>query len=206
MTATNFQHLFEHAGIAVGAVSGVLAARGKRIDLFGVLVLALAAAFGGGTARDLLVGHTPVAWLRGPEQMLTAVTTALITFFAARRMRMPGRILPVADAVSLAFFVMLGVYRGLDYGLPGPVTVFLGVITGVAGGIMRDVLIGEVPAVLRPEIHLYATAAMAGGCLCLVLQPHGVPVAGGAGFAATLLLRLAAMRWHLSLPEFKTRD
>src|SRR5687768_8594370 len=80
MTASDIQPYFEHAGIAVGAISGVLAARGKRVDLFGVLVLALATAFGGGTVRDLLVGDTPVAWLRGPEQMLNAVITAIFVF------------------------------------------------------------------------------------------------------------------------------
>ena len=206
MTAADLQPVIEHAGIAVGAISGVLAAKGKRIDLFGVLVLALAAAFGGGTVRDLLVGDTPVAWLRGPEQMLNAVGTALVTFFAARWIRMPHGLLQVADAVSLAFFVMLGVGKGLAFELSPPVAVLLGVITGVAGGIVRDVLLGEVPYVFRREIRLYATAAIAGGIVNVLLQPLGSLPAATAGFLTILSLRLAAMRWRLSLPVFEMKE
>ena len=206
MNAGDIQHVFEHAGVAVGAISGVLAAKGKRIDLFGILVLALAAAFGGGTVRDLLVGDTPVAWLRGPEQMLNAVVTALITFFAARWIRMPRGLLQVADAVLLAFFVMLGVDKGLAFHLSPPVAVLLGVITGVAGGIVRDVLVGEVPYVFRREIRLYATAAIAGGIVNVLLQTAGSLVAATAGFLTVLSLRLAAMRWRISLPVFEMKE
>lgn len=206
MTAAEFTPWMEHAGIAVGAISGVLAAKGKEIDLFGVLVLALAAAFGGGTTRDLLSGDTPVAWLRGPEQMTTAILTALITFFTARWVRMPHGLLQVADAVSLAFFVMLGMSKGLAMQFSGPVAVLLGVITGIAGGIVRDVLLGEVPSVLRREIRLYATAAIAGGAVNLLLRPAGGLVAAPAGFATILALRLAAMKWKISLPVFKSKE
>ena len=206
MTAASLQPIIEHAGIAVGAISGVLAAKGKRVDLFGVLVLALAAAFGGGTVRDLLVGDTPVAWLRGPEQMLNAVGTGLLTFFTARWIRMPQGLLQVADAVSLAFFVMLGVGKGLAFDLSPPVAVLLGVITGVAGGIVRDVLLGEVPWVFRREIRLYATAAIAGGIVNVLLQPLGSLPAATAGFLTILSLRLAAMRWKLSLPVFEMKE
>lgn len=206
MTASDIQHIFEHAGIAVGAISGVLAAKGKRIDLFGVLMLALAAAFGGGTVRDLLVGDTPVAWLRGPEQMLNAVITGLFTFFAARWINMPQGLLQVADAVLLAFFVMLGVEKGLAFHLSPPVAVLLGVITGVAGGIVRDVLLGEVPYVFRREIRLYATAAIAGGIVNVLLQTAGSLAAATVGFLTVLSLRLAAMRWKLSLPVFEMKE
>ena len=206
MTAASLQPVIEHAGITVGAISGVLAAKGKRVDLFGVLVLALAAAFGGGTVRDLLVGDTPVAWLRGPEQMLNAVGTWLITFFTARWIKMPHGLLQVADAVSLAFFVMLGVGKGLTFNLSPPVAVLLGVITGVAGGIVRDVLLGEVPSVFRREIRLYATAAIAGGIVNVLLQPLGSLPAATAGFLTILSLRLAAMRWKLSLPVFEMKE
>ncbi len=206
MSAAGLQPYIEHAGITVGAISGVLAAKGKRIDLFGVLVLALAAAFGGGTVRDLLVGDTPVAWLRGPEMMLNAVVTALVTFIAARWIRMPHGLLQVADAVSLAFFVMLGVGKGLAFDLSPAVAVLLGVITGVAGGIVRDVLLGEVPYVFRREIRLYATAAIAGGIVNVLLQPLGSLPAATAGFLTILCLRLAAMRWRLSLPVFEMKE
>jgi uncharacterized membrane protein YeiH len=206
VSAADIHPFLEHAAITVGAITGVLAAKGKQIDLFGVLVLALATAFGGGTVRDLLVGDTPVAWLRGPALMLNAIGTALVTFFAARWFCMPQGLLQVADAVSLAFFVMLGVRKGLDFQLSPPVAVLLGVITGVAGGIVRDVMLNEVPFVFRREIRLYATAAIAGGMVNVALQPAGNLPAAVAGFVTVLGLRLAAMKWKLSLPVFEMKE
>jgi uncharacterized membrane protein YeiH len=206
MTATDLQPYIEHAGIAVGAISGVLAAKGKRIDLFGVLVLALAAAFGGGTTRDVLVGDTPVSWLKHPALMINALITALVTFIGARRLKMPRSVLHVADALSLAFFVMLGTGKGLTLAFAPPVAILLGVVTGVAGGILRDVLLGEVPAVFRREIHLYATAAGAGAAVYVLLHPAGSLPAAIAGFFTVLSLRLAAVRWKLSLPVFETKE
>lgn len=206
MTATDLQPYIEHAGIAVGAISGVLAAKGKQVDLFGAMVLALAAAFGGGTTRDLLVGDTPVSWLKHPELMFNALGTALATFFGARWLRMPHGLLQVADALTLAFFVMLGTGKGLALEFAPAVAVLLGVVTGVAGGIVRDVLLGEVPAVFRREIRLYATAAMAGGAVYVLLHPAGSILAAGCGFVVVLALRLAAMRWRISLPVFRMKE
>ncbi len=206
MNATDLQPVIEHAGVAVGAISGVLAAEGKRVDLFGVLVLGLAAAFGGGTARDLLVGVRPVSWLSDPALMVNALSISLITFFVARWVKKLSRILDVVDAVSLAFFVMLGTGKGLATELPAPTAIFLGVITGVAGGIARDVLLGQMPAVFRREIHLYATAALAGACVYVAAQPAGPVVSAAAGFFTVLIIRLAAIRWKVSLPEFSPRD
>jgi uncharacterized membrane protein YeiH len=197
----------EHFGVGVGAISGVLAARGKRIDLFGVLVLALVTAFGGGTVRDLLVGDLPVAWLRSSGLLLTVTVTALATFIAARFHPPPHRALLVADAFVLAAFAMIGTRKGLAFGLPAPVCVLLGVITSIAGGIGRDVLTGEMPMVFRREIHLYATAALIGATACVVAVIAQLPesIATFAGAFVVLALRLAGIYWKLSLPIFETR-
>lgn len=198
--------IVEHAGIGVSAVSGVLAAKGKRIDLFGVLVLALVTAFGGGTVRDLLVGDTPVAWLRGPGLLMNATLTALLTFFIAGRVRLPQRALIVADAFALAAFAIIGASKGLAFAVSPPVAVLLGVITGVAGGIVRDVLTGQVPLVFQPEIRLYATAAIAGAtAFVLAHGPLGEATAMLLGTGTVLSLRFVAMRWKLSLPIFNPR-
>lgn len=199
--------LLEHFGVAVGAVTGVLAAREKQVDLFGVLVLALVTAFGGGTLRDLLVGDLPVAWLRGPELLLTVVSAALLTFVVARFRKPPHRALLVADALVLAVFAMIGTRKGLALHFSAPVCVLLGVVTSVAGGIFRDVLSREIPLVFRREIHLYATAALLGSALCVVLREAGVAedLATGAGAGLVLALRLAAIRWKLSLPLFEAK-
>jgi len=204
MTLPPLQQSLEHFGIAVAAITGVLAARGKRIDLFGIMVLALVTAFGGGTVRDLLVGDTPVVWLRSPAFLFNAATTALLAFFVARLWNLPRQVLLVADAFALALFTIIGARKGMALQLSAPVAVLLGVVTGVAGGILRDVLTGEVPLVFQPEIHLYATAALAGGIAFTVLRVAGVtePMTTVVGVTLVFGLRLAGIHWRLSLPVF----
>jgi uncharacterized membrane protein YeiH len=206
MVMPTLQRYLEHFGIAVSAITGVLAARGKRIDLFGVLVLALVTAFGGGTVRDLLAGDLPVVWLRSPEFLLNATSIALLTFFTVRMWNLPHNVLLIADAFALALFSMLGARKGIALGFSPPVIVLLGVITGVAGGIIRDVLTGEVPLVFQPEIHLYATAALAGATAFVTLVKLGVdePIATPLGLAMVLGLRLLGIRWRLTLPLFES--
>lgn len=201
------QSVLEHFGIAVAAITGVLAARGKRIDLFGVLVLALVTAYGGGTVRDVLMGDLPPVWLRTSAYLQNATATALATFFIIRHRSLPGRVLLVADAFALALFTIIGVRKGIDVGFTPSVAILLGIVTGVAGGILRDVLLGEVPLVFRPEIHLYATAALGGASLYVGLHAAGVTeqLATTAGVIITLALRLAGIRWKISLPLLETR-
>jgi uncharacterized membrane protein YeiH len=165
MNATPLQNLVEHTAVAVAAIGGVLAARGNSIDLFGLVVLALVTAFGGGTVRDALVGDFPVVWLRVPDYLLNASVTALLTFAFVRRCGLPLTALLVADAFALALFTIIGTAKGHALSLSPPVCVLLGVVTGVAGGIVRDVLLGEIPLVFPPQIHLYATAALAGSAV-----------------------------------------
>jgi uncharacterized membrane protein YeiH len=198
------QYLLEHFGVAVAALTGVLAARGKQVDLFGVLVLALVTAFGGGTLRDLLVGDVPVIWIRDPNFLLNASGVAIGAFFVARRHPFPRAVLLVADACALALFTMIGVKKALGFAVAPSVAVAMGVITGVAGGIMRDLLTGEIPLVFRREIYLYATAALCGAVLLVLLERWSghAQVNMLAGAALTLVLRLAAIRWRLALPLY----
>ena len=203
----NIPLTLELVAVGVCAVTGVLAAVGKQVDLFGVLVLAVVTAFGGGTVRDLLLGDVPVAWMRNPNYLLTAVLAGLGTFVVARYRPLPRAVLLVADAFGLALFTMIGTRKGLAFGVAVPVGVLLGVITGVAGGILRDILTGTIPLVFRPTIYLYATAALCGAVVyVLVLRwiPTGA-VAASSSAATTLVLRLAAIRWKLGLPLFHVR-
>lgn len=196
----------EYSACAVCAISGVLAAEGKRMDLFGALVLALVAAVGGGTIRDLCL-DLPVFWIQVPDFVTVSLAAAVGTFVLARFMDMPARALAVADAFGLALFAIIGTEKALMVGSPGLVAVLMGIITGVAGGILRDVLRGEIPVVLRAEIELYATAAGI-GATAYVLLVHWLPASGShryIGMAIILFLRLAAMYWKLRLPIFITR-
>jgi uncharacterized membrane protein YeiH len=199
----NVPSVIEHLAVGACALTGVLAVRGKGLDLFGALVLAVVTAFGGGTLRDLLVGDVPVAWLRDPSFLYTALTTGLVSFFVTRAWQPPAKLLDIVDAFSLALFNMVGARKGMALGFAGSVAVLLGVVTGVAGGIVRDALIGRVPAVFRRDTYFYATAAAAGGVVYAVLLRGfgwGANAAGACGIAACLALRLAALRWRLALP------
>jgi uncharacterized membrane protein YeiH len=202
------QLMLEHLGIFVAAITGVLAARGKGVDLFGVLVLALVTSFGGGTTRDLLVGDLPVVWLRSPWYLVNASAVAVLTFVICRFRALPEKVLLIADAFTLAFFTMLGAEKGVMREFSAPVIVLLGVVTGVAGGIFRDVLLGTVPMVFRAEIRLYATAALCGSLAYVALNAYGIagPTAVAIGAAVVLVLRLAAIYWKISLPIFQARE
>jgi uncharacterized membrane protein YeiH len=202
------QSLLEHFGVAVGAITGALAARGKRVDLFGVLVLALVAAFGGGTIRDVILGEHPIFWVRDGSFVITGTVTAIITFFIARVREIPRNVLLVADALTLAFFTALGAEKALAHDVAPQIAIVMGVITGVAGGMCRDVLMSEIPLVFRREIHLYATAS-AVGAGCFIAMRHWLPertTALLAGTVVTLVLRLAGIRWRLGLPEFDRKS
>lgn len=202
------QYFLEHFGVGVAAITGVLAARGKGVDLFGVVVLAVVTAFGGGTLRDLMVGDTPVFWVRDPNYLLTAAAVAVVAFFAARFYEIPGNVLQVADAFALALFTMIGVKKALAFQVAPSIALAMGVVTGVVGGIIRDMLAGEIPLVFRPAIYLYATAAFCGAVVFLFLQRWSLGEHSDMILAAsvTLLLRFAAIRWKLGLPVFRHRE
>ncbi|MCC5858541.1 MAG: trimeric intracellular cation channel family protein [Ectothiorhodospiraceae bacterium] len=189
-------------GTMVFAVSGALAAGRKNLDLFGVLVLAVVTAIGGGTVRDLTLGATPVFWITDPVYLWVAATAGFVTLYLARHDFLQRRFLPVADALGLATFCVIGAERALAFGMAPAIAVLMGVMTGVVGGMLRDVLCGEVPLVLRRE--LYATAALLGAGVMVVLSLllPGTALATWAGLLSALALRLAAIRWNLSLPVF----
>jgi len=202
------QYLLEHFACAVCAVTGVLAGKGKRLDLFGVIVLALATALGGGTIRDLTLGVTPVFWIADPRYVQTAIAAAIITFVVARFWVLPLAVLLVADAFGLALFTIIGVEKALAHGNSHTIAILMGIVTGVGGGLIRDVLSGEIPLVFRKEIYLYATAAFCGAALLVLLHTFLQGWNGNRMVAAatTLLLRLAAIRWKLRLPAFTPRE
>ncbi|WMC10210.1 TRIC cation channel family protein [Oceanimonas pelagia] len=190
-------------GTAVFAFSGVLVAGRLRMDGFGVIVLAAVTAIGGGTIRDLIIGAERVFWVTNSVYLWVILGTALLGLYVVRLpRRLPWYILPLADAFGLALFTVIGADKALSHGTSGMVAVVMGVITGVAGGMIRDVLAREVPMVLQREI--YATACILGGILYTGSLALGLPalLATGLGMLGTFVLRVAAIRWHLSLPAF----
>jgi uncharacterized membrane protein YeiH len=202
----SIQYVVEHVGTAVAAISGSLAGRGKQIDLFGVIVLAQVTALGGGTLRDVILDARPVFWVADPSYVITATLAALMLFVIARFWTVPQKLLLVADAGGLALFTALGVHKSLSLGVSPVVAIAMGIMTGVAGGIIRDVLTSEIPLVFRLQINLYATASFCGACVFVLLQSHAnASTVWSLAIGTTLLLRLAAIRWELRLPLFHAK-
>lgn len=199
------QYLLEHLAIYVAAMSGVLAARGKQIDLFGVVVLGLVTALGGGTIRDVVLDLRPVFWVGDPWFLLTAFICSIVTFLLEglliRVHLLAGGLLQWADAGGLALVTMVGTEKTLAAGFSPVIAVTMGVLTGTAGGMIRDMMLGEIPMVFRQEIYLYATASLA-GALAYILLVGIVPEGAAALTSITLVfaLRLVAIRKKWRLP------
>ena len=194
------------AAVAVSALTGVLDAGRKKMDLVGVTMVGCATALGGGTVRDLLLDR-PVFWIGDQTYLVVALATTLAVFFAVRGLRLPPRLFLIPDAVGLALFTIVGTQVALEWQAPWLVASLLGVITGVVGGVLRDVLCNEVPLVfVRGE--LYASAAWFGALVLVGLQSLGVsPVAAAwSGMAAVLVARLLAMAYRITLPTYSERE
>lgn len=194
-------------GAGVFAISGVLAAGRKSLDLLGVLVVATVTAIGGGTLRDLLLNRHPIFWFREWEHLVVILAASLLTLAYLRFRRPPDRSLLVADALGLALFTVAGTEVAMAESLPGVICVIMGVMTGCAGGVVRDMLTAEIPLILRRG-HLYATASITGGTLYLLLDQVGIarPLPMLAGMLAVVSLRLASIFWGLRLPVFTYAD
>lgn len=193
-------------GIVVFSLSGALMAGRYKLDPFGVMVLATVTAIGGGTIRDVVL-DTPVFWLVNPAYLYVILTTALLTILFIRQpKRIPKRFLLISDAFGLALFAVLGTAKSISLGVPVAIAIVMGTITGVAGGIIRDVLCNVIPMILRKEI--YATAAILGGSLYALFVAIGWSenVALICAIISALKLRLAAIYWQVSLPAFQLED
>jgi len=198
-------YILDLFGVAVFAVTGSLAAGRKRLDLFGVLVVALATALGGGTLRDLILGMRPVFWLADLKYIAVGVAAATLTFILGRFRGMPKGILLTADALGLAVFTVIGADRAMSASVAPVIAIIMGVMTAVVGGMIRDILCGEIPMILRREV--YATASLCGAVTFVILasllpEQQFQPL---VGIVVTLVIRLAAIRWKLSLPVFAPR-
>lgn len=194
--------LIDYAGVAVFAISGALAAARKNLDILGVVVIATVTAIGGGTIRDVLLDRN-VFWIVRPAHLYVILFAAIATLAYTRRFKPPDRLLAVADALGLAFFAISGAQIAEAQALDGVVVVVMGTLTGVAGGVLRDVLSAEIPLILRKG-QIYATAAIVGIVAYLALQQFGVDrgAAAIAGMLFIAALRLGAIARNWTLPVF----
>ena len=197
--------ILTQAAVAVSAASGVLEAGKKRFDLFGMLLISFAAALGGGSIRDVLLDRT-VFWVRDQDFLFIALGAGMVTFFLARWTRVSRQAFLLPDAAGLVMFTIAGTNVALSLSAPWFVASFMGVITGVMGGVLRDILCNEEPIVFQGS--LYATIAWVGALVFIALLHFGVE----ANLAAILtgvgmfVSRLAAIRWNIGLPVFRFKS
>jgi uncharacterized membrane protein YeiH len=196
---------FDLFGVSVFAISGVLAAGKKKMDPFGAIILGLVTALGGGTLRDLLLGSTPVFWVNNPTYIIISIIVSLSTLIVINRIKVPYKVLVIADAFGLTLFAVLGVEKSMLLGHGAWISIIMGMLSGVAGGITRDVLSNEVPLIFRKE--LYATIALLSGILFYITESLNISTNFGMILSVLLgfSLRLFALKKKLSFPRFDYR-
>jgi len=196
--------LLDWLGVVAFTVSGALVASRKEMDIVGFVLLGTATGIGGGTLRDVLLG-LPVFWVHEPAYLLTCILVSGLAFFTAHIPHSRYKALLWLDAVGLALFAVTGAEKAALAGASGGVAVAMGVVTATFGGIIRDLLGGEIPVILSREI--YVSAALAGAAAFVVLMMVGTPreLSTGVGFAIGLLVRAAALQRGWSLPRYRPR-
>ena len=192
----------EILGTVSFATSGSFAAIQRRLDPFGVLIIAFVTSIGGGTVRDLLLGDTPVKWMRDVNYCFLILLTSILTIFFKRHIKKFKVTLFVFDSLGLGLFTMLGIQKGIAFGLSPGICIALGTITGCFGGVIRDTLLNTIPLIFRKEI--YATACIAGGMLyfSLVYFNMKADIAKLLVIVFIFVLRTVVVRYKLTLPKF----
>ena len=209
--AAVFQHIatgtllaLDLIGTFVFALSGAIVGVRQRLDIFGVLVLSFAASSAGGMMRDVLIGSAPPAAIEDWRYLIAALLAGLLIFLWFPRYLQSSRVqylILVFDAAGLGLFAVTGTQKALGYGLHPIMAPLLGMLSGIGGGIVRDVLVAEIPTVLRSD--LYAVAALAGGVVVVIGDQLGIPafVAAIVGAAVCFCLRLLAIHRGWRLPS-----
>ncbi|MEW6453644.1 MAG: trimeric intracellular cation channel family protein [Pseudomonadota bacterium] len=195
-------YVFFYVALVAEAMTAALAAGRRKMDWMGVAMLAAITALGGGTTRDVLLGHYPLTWVANPWLLAIAGGAALVTIALASVVHRFTMLFLVLDAIGLAVFTIIGCEVALQMKLSLPIVIVSGMITGCVGGVLRDVLCNDVPLLFRSE--LYATVSIATGLLFVAQLSAGLPqsVATVIAFAAGLSFRLLAIRFRWEMPKF----
>jgi uncharacterized membrane protein YeiH len=196
-----FLDVIEILGIMTFAFSGALAAMQKKLDVFGILVLTFVTAIGGGTIRDLIIGSLPVSWLQDLQVSYTITLSYIISLFFSRYIRKMKHTLFWLDTIGLALFCVVAIGKGIHFHLHPMICIALGTITGCFGGIIRDVLLNEIPYVFRKDV--YASACIAGGLIYFVVLRMGGDENLSSIIAGTviILIRTGAHYLNWRMPD-----
>ncbi|UCD61700.1 MAG: trimeric intracellular cation channel family protein [Flavobacteriaceae bacterium] len=195
-----FYFLMDLLGTVAFAISGVLVAMDKRLDLFGVLIIAFVTAVGGGTLRDLLIGNTPVAWMLESTYIITIIGTVILAIIFREKLRYLRKSLFLFDTLGIGLYTMVGIEKGLNANLLPVMCIILGTVTASFGGVIRDILCNEIPVIFRKEI--YATACVIGGLSYFLLRklPLGDEYIYFASILIVIGIRLVAVKYKIALP------
>ena len=196
-----FYFLMDLLGTVAFAISGVLVAMDKRLDLFGVFIIAFVTAVGGGTLRDLLIGNTPVAWMLESTYIITIIGTVILAIIFREKIRYLRKSLFLFDTLGIGLYTMVGIEKGLNADLLPVMCIILGTITASFGGVIRDILCNEIPVIFRKEV--YATACVVGGLSYFLLRK--LPLSDEYVYLASILIvigiRLVAVKFKIELPS-----
>ncbi|PHQ62236.1 MAG: hypothetical protein COC08_01875 [Maribacter sp.] len=196
-----FYFAIDILGTIAFAISGVLVAMDKKLDVFGVFIVAFVTAVGGGTLRDMLIGNMPVLWMQEPIYMGTIFVSVIFAVVFVKQLKYLRRTLFLFDTIGIGLFTMVGIEKGLGADLTPIMCIALGTITASFGGVIRDILCNEIPVIFRKEI--YATACILGGIsyFLLVQLPFDSAYAYIAAIFVIIIVRLLAVKFKIALPN-----
>ncbi|MCC8197197.1 MAG: trimeric intracellular cation channel family protein [Tannerellaceae bacterium] len=201
----DFITLCDYAGTFAFAISGIRLASAKQFDWFGAYVVGLITAVGGGTVRDMLLNATPF-WMEQPSYFIVSGLALLFVLIFRKYVIHLKNTFFIFDAIGLGLFVIVGIVKTLDFGFPMWVAIVMGTITGSFGGMIRDIIINEVPLVFRKDI--YALACVIGGMAYMLCLQTNLPSAISQFIAAAtvFIVRIIAVKYHISVPVLKGEE
>ena len=202
----DFVGLIDLLGIAAFSISGAFAAIEKKLDVFGVFVIVFITALGGGTLRDILIGDVPVGWMYNRNYAVVILLSSIAAMLFKNTISNYHNILQAFDSIGLGFFTVLGIQKGISLELHPAACITLGTITACFGGVIRDILLNNIPLIFQKEI--YATACIFGGLIYLLLLQTGLPEIPVEiiAVASIVMLRLVAVRYNWRLPDIYSRS
>ena len=197
----SYIHIVEILGTFSFAVSGTSVAMKKKLDIFGILIISFVTSIGGGTLRDIMIGNTPVAWLRDATTINVILASTIGTVLFGKFISKLNVSLFLFDSLGLGLFTFIGIQKGMDMHFSNGVCVAIGMLSGCFGGVIRDTLLNEIPLVFRKEI--YASTCILGGAVYFLLHALKVDnqLSQTIGIATIVLLRIIVVRFNLSLPN-----
>lgn len=203
---TDLTEIIDVLGTVAFAISGVLAALRKRLDIFGILIVAAVTSVGGGTLRDVLIGKTPVTWMLNISFVYLILVTVVLAVIFRKQLKYLRRSLFLFDTIGIALYTVTGVQIGLQVGLNPAICVALGTMTACFGGVIRDILCTEIPVIFRKEI--YASACIAGGLVYVLLDyyrvyPEFIAIIAGS---TVIIIRIAAVIFEIKMPDIYGKE